>query len=295
MAQMTKMAGSTSKETRVIDTIAAIRDAVQSERSAGRTIGLVPTMGALHAGHLRLVEASLHECDSTFVTIFVNPSQFTEGEDCSQYPRTLQADTDELARLGVQWVFAPAAGEIYPPGFSTHVDPPDEARRWEGVCRPTHFRGVATVVLKLFQIIPADVAFFGQKDYQQSVVVQRMAADFNLPIRIHICPTVRDKDGLAISSRNCYLSDEERCQAPSLFGCLNLAAEMFATGERSAAKVTAHMRQALADAGILRIEYVALVHPLTLEEVHLIDDTTIAIVAAYVGSTRLIDNRTMGR
>ncbi len=170
------------------------------------TIGLVPTMGALHEGHLSLVRRSVAECDYTVATIFVNPTQFGPQEDFSRYPRTLEADLAALAAEGTDLVFVPSAEQIFPPGFSTFVEPPDVAKLWEGRCRPGHFRGVATVVLKLFHLVAADVAFFGQKDYQQSRVIQDMARDLDLRVHIEICPTIREQDGLAMSSRNRYLN-----------------------------------------------------------------------------------------
>ncbi len=190
-----------------------LREAVRAARRAGRTIGLVPTMGALHAGHVSLVEASCNECDFTIVTIFVNPLQFAPHEDFQRYPRTLEADLQSLAALPVDVVFAPtSADEVFPPGQSTFVEVHGVAEPLEGERRPGHFRGVATVVLKLFNMSEPDVAFFGAKDYQQVAVVRQMVRDFNLPIDVRVQPTVRDADGLALSSRNRYLSADERRQ-----------------------------------------------------------------------------------
>lgn len=186
----------------LVEGSAEIRAAVLAARAAGKTVGLVPTMGALHEGHLSLVRESTESCNCTIVTIFVNPTQFAPHEDFARYPRSLDDDLAALARLGVDYVFAPSRDEIYPPGFSTYVDPPAVAAPLEGICRPGHFRGVATVVLKLFHLVPADVAYFGQKDYQQSLVVRRMVEDLNLPIAIRVLPIVREADGLAMSSRN---------------------------------------------------------------------------------------------
>lgn len=264
---------------------------VRHAQKSGRRVGVVPTMGALHEGHLSLVEASRAECDVTIVTIFVNPTQFGPGEDFDLYPRTLEQDVNKLAEVGADYVFVPAGDAIYRPGHSTHIDPPVVAQPLEGECRPGHFRGVATIVLKLFQMIPVDVAFFGQKDYQQSLVIQRMVDDLNVPIEICICPTVRETDGLAMSSRNAYLSAQERRQALAISQALEQATAMRDSGEKSASSVLANMRRILADANILRVDYVALVDPNTLEEREHLHEATVALIAAYVGSTRLIDNK----
>jgi pantoate--beta-alanine ligase len=199
-----------------------------------------------------------------------------------------------LAALGVDWVFVPSDEEMYPPGHSTLVEPPGVAQRLEGEHRPGHMRGVATIVLKLFNVIPADVAYFGHKDYQQSVVVRRMVADLDLPIRVVVCPTVRDADGLALSSRNSYLSPDEREQAFAINRSLTAAAQLIAGGERSGDVVRRQMRQVLIDAGIVRIDYVALVDGDSLVEVGEITGPVVALVAAFVGKTRLIDNMPIG-
>lgn len=258
--------------------------------SAGRTIGLVPTMGALHEGHLSLVRRAKAECDAVVATIFVNPAQFGPHEDFDKYPRTLERDLELLGQVGCDLVFAPPKDEMYPAGFSTYVEPPAVAAPLEGVCRPGHFRGVATVVLKLLNLVPADVAYFGQKDYQQSLVIQHMARDLNLPIRIAVCPIVRESDGLALSSRNRYLSSAERQQALALSRGLARAESLVRAGERTAAVIVAALRGELAAAGIERIEYATVADAETLEEVRLLDRPAVALVAAFVGATRLIDN-----
>jgi len=278
----------------LVTTAIELRDAVAAARADSKLIGLVPTMGALHEGHLSLVRASLAQCDYTMVTIFVNPTQFGPHEDLGEYPRTLQADLDALAECGADLVFAPTNDAIYPNGFSTYVDPPQVAEPLEGRCRPGHFRGVTTVVLKLFNLAQADVAFFGQKDYQQSLVIRRMVQDLDLPIEIRVCPTVRESDGLAMSSRNRYLSEPEREQALALWRSLKLAVELFAQGERDAETITARMRELFEQADIDRIDYVALTDPETLQPVHQIQASTVALAAAYVGDTRLIDNCRIG-
>ncbi len=251
-------------------------------------------MGALHEGHFSLVKASVSKCDFTVVTIFVNPTQFGPGEDLDQYPRNTQQDVELLQTSGVDVVFAPAVDELYRQGHSTFVDPPSVSRTLEGALRPGHFRGVTTIVFKLLQIIPADIAFFGQKDYQQTCVIRDMVADLNLAVSIQVCPIIRDIDGLAISSRNVYLSVDERQRALALWHSLRRAAEMFRDGETDASTIRSVMVDHLQKAGVTKIDYVTLVDPVTLEAVTKGDATTMALVAAYVGKTRLIDNTRLG-
>jgi pantoate--beta-alanine ligase len=260
-------------------------------RGEGRLLGLVPTMGALHKGHLSLVQAARKRADVVVVTIFVNPAQFGPKEDFGKYPRTLESDLQALSAGGCDLVFLPSVDDIYPPGFSTYVEPPAVAQPLEGICRPGHFRGVATVVLKLFHLVPADFACFGQKDYQQLLVIRRMVEDLAVPIEIVGCPTVREADGLAMSSRNRYLSHAERQQALAISRALERAGEMVATGERSTAVIVAEMRCLLHEAGISRIDYVAVADRETLIEKPGIDGPSIALIAADLGTTRLIDNR----
>jgi pantoate--beta-alanine ligase len=274
----------------VVTTVAQLRQRVAEARAAGKKVGLVPTMGALHEGHLSLVRASQAECELTVVTIFVNPTQFGPSEDFQRYPRTLEADLAALAPCGAVAVFAPANQEVYPPGFSTYVEPPAVGSRWEGECRPGHFRGVATIVLKLFQMATADVAYFGQKDYQQALVIRHMVRDLDVPIQVRVCPIVRESDGLAMSSRNQYLNDQQRVQARALSDSLQLAVREVQRGQRDAAAVADGMRRVLADAGIERVDYIALADPETLEPVTEIRDRVVALIAAHVGQTRLIDN-----
>lgn len=275
---------------RLIRTVAELRAVVASERQLGKTIGLVPTMGALHEGHLSLVRNSNQECDTTIATIFVNPTQFAPHEDLDKYPRTIERDLGLLATLHVPIVFAPSVDQIYPPGFSTFVDPPAVALPMEGESRPGHFRGVATVVLKLFNLTQPHVAYFGQKDYQQCLVVRRMVEDLGLPISINICPIIREPDGLAMSSRNRYLSPEERVQALAISQSLDTARQLAEAGERSADKLRDTIRGGLEQAGISRIDYVHVVHPETLVAVDQIGKAAIGLIAAHVGKTRLIDN-----
>ncbi len=279
-----------SKTPPVIHTIAQMRRAVRAAQVAGQRVGVVPTMGALHEGHLSLAAASNRECDFTVVTIFVNPTQFGPREDFAKYPRTLEADLEKLATLRVDAVFAPSNEEMYPPGFSTYVDPPTAATLWEGACRPGHFRGVTTVVLKLFLAVPADVAYFGHKDYQQSVVIRRMVEDLNAPVEIRVMPTLRDPDGLAMSSRNVYLSVEERQRALALSRGLQLAEQRVALGERDAEVVRLGMVETLHAGGVTDIDYVAVVDPDTLAPLEQLAGPAVALIAARVGTTRLIDN-----
>ena len=208
---------------RLITSIADLRSNLSAARRAGKRIGFVPTMGALHEGHLSLVQASKDQCDLTVVSIYVNPSQFGPREDLAKYPRTLQADLEALAALEAELVFAPTDKEMYPEGFCTWVEPGAVAEPLEGQCRSGHFRGVATVVLKLLEIVRPDAAYFGQKDFQQALVIRRMIRDLNVPVEIVVCPIVRESDGLAMSSRNSYLSPEERKDAPGLYAALRRA------------------------------------------------------------------------
>ena len=274
--------------------VESVRRFVTESRHAGKTVGVVMTMGALHAGHLSLVDASVRQCDVTVATIFVNPTQFVQGEDLEKYPRDLDADVEALISRSADLIFAPTVEQMYAADHSTVVQPPSIADPWEGRCRPGHFAGVVTVVLKLLQIIPADVSYFGRKDFQQLQVIRTMVRELNVPVRIVGCPIVRDSDGLALSSRNAYLSSTERRQALSLSKGLSVAAEMFQRGERKAAKLAAYIRQHLAEAGLTKVDYVALVNAETMSEVDTVNQETVAIIAAFVGATRLIDNRRLG-
>lgn len=247
-------------------------------------------MGALHEGHLSLVRASKAECDVTVVWIYVNPSQFGPQEDLGKYPRTLQADLDNLAACGVELVLSPADGEVYRPGHATWVEVGAAAEPLEGQLRPGHFRGVATIVLKLFNMVGADVAYFGQKDFQQALVIRRMVEDLNVPIEIRVCPVVREPDGLAMSSRNVYLSPAARRRATVLWRSLQLAQQLVAEGQRDAEAIAQRMRDLILMAGDARIDYVALVAPETLESVTTISGPTLAALAVKIENTRLIDN-----
>jgi pantoate--beta-alanine ligase len=286
---------SAAMRTRLVTTREVLRSELAKARRAGRTIGLVPTMGALHAGHLSLAEASRLECGFTVATIFVNPAQFGPHDDFQRYPRTLDSDLNALANVGVDLVFAPEVPEMYRPGHATYVEVRGPAEPLEGRFRPGHFRGVATVVLKLFNLVLPDRAYFGQKDYQQSLVIRRMVSDLDLPIEVRVCPIVREPDGLAMSSRNAYLTAQQREQALVLHRSLRRAAELVAAGERDAKAVLAEVQKLFASEPGVRVEYFVLVDPETLEDVERIDQKALAAVAAVVGTTRLIDNLVIGQ
>ncbi len=273
---------------RVVDSVAEVRRFVAEARRAGKSVGLVPTMGALHQGHVSLVKAARHQCDVTVVTIFVNPAQFGPGEDFERYPRDLAADVRLLGDLA-DIVFAPTTTAMYTADHATYVEPVGPALALEGTHRPGHFRGVATIVLKLFNIVQPDCAFFGRKDYQQALVVRKMVADLDLPIQIEVCPTVREPDGLALSSRNAYLSPDERRRALSLSAALRLAQQMIEQGGTDAAAIQARMRQLLEQADV-QIDYAVLADPQTLQTVDVVRKPIVALIAGRVGRTRLIDN-----
>ncbi len=271
---------------RCLPTIDAFRDA---RREVG-TLGLVPTMGFLHEGHLALVRRARAENEAVAVSIFVNPTQFGPGEDLARYPRDLPRDLRLLEDAGVDLVFAPEASEMYPPGFSTAVEVGEVTRGLEGAVRPGHFRGVATVVCKLFNIVQAERAYFGQKDAQQAVVIQRMARDLNFPTEVVVVPTVREPDGLALSSRNTYLSAEERAAAPVLYRALESARLAWEQGERDAEALRRHVHATLAREPRAEVDYVSVADPRTLVELDRVDGEALVLLAVRIGRTRLIDN-----
>jgi pantoate--beta-alanine ligase len=277
-------------EPRLVTAVAELREVLAGVRREGKSIGLVPTMGALHDGHLSLVRASQADRNYTVVTVFVNPAQFGPKEDYSKYPRTLQHDLDALARCGVPLVFAPDKDAVYRRGHATWVEVESVARRWEGACRPVHFRGVGTIVLKLINMVGADVAYFGQKDFQQARVIQRMIEDLDVPIQLRVCPIVREPDGLAMSSRNVYLAGDARQRALVLWKSLSLAKELVVAGQRDAGVIAENMRTIILSAEGASIDYVALVDPETLEPVGTVGPGTMALVAVRLDGTRLIDN-----
>lgn len=274
----------------VLKDIDDCRRAVLEARKTGGVVGLVPTMGALHEGHLSLVRAAESRCDFTAVTIFVNPTQFGEGEDFDAYPRRLEADLAVCRSAGVDLVFTPTAAAMYPPGVSTRVH---VSGLTEGLCgadRPGHFDGVATVVAKLFNILPAQLAFFGEKDYQQLLVIRRMARDLNIPTEIVGCPIVREADGLAMSSRNARLSPAERRQAVSLSRSLFAARDRIASGSRDVGAVISEICIEILRAGRTDIQYVDIVDATTLESLEVIDRPARICLAVRIGGCRLIDN-----
>jgi pantoate--beta-alanine ligase len=278
----------------LLHAIEETRAAIAAARQAGDTLGFVPTMGALHAGHLSLVEASLEACDRTIVSIFVNPTQFAPGEDLDRYPRTLEADFRQLEQLGCWLVFAPSVEAMFPEGSETRIDVGSVARTLEGAARPEHFAGVATVVLKLLQMIPADRAFFGQKDYQQTLVIKQLVRDLCVPVTIEVCPTVREPDGLAMSSRNVYLSPEARREALSLSQALGEVARLHAQGVREVREIRSQLEQHFAAFPGVSVEYLAFLEAGTVRPVSTLVGPTVVALAAQVGQTRLIDNRLIG-
>ncbi len=275
---------------RTVCAVDDLRLALASARRDGREIGLVPTMGALHDGHLSLIRRARRECDVVVVSLFVNPTQFDERADLDRYPRDERRDAELAADAGADILFAPPVEEVYPPGFATAVDVRGLGDRLEGAVRGAeHFRGVCTVVAKLFGMALPDVAYFGQKDAQQLVVIRRIVADLNLPVRVQACPTVREDDGLAMSSRNVRLSPEQRSRARALPEALHAAARAAAAGERRGEALLATAHGALRERGV-EPEYVELVDPDTLEPCSELDREALLLIAARLGDTRLIDN-----
>lgn len=277
-----------------ITSLSGIDELTSRFKKNGRSIGVVPTMGALHEGHLSLVRQAVDESDETIVTIYVNPTQFAAGEDLGKYPRTLNEDLEKLASVGVEYVFVPEEGLMYPANFSTSIVPPKVAQPLEGEYRPTHFSGVATVVLKLLNLTCADCAFFGQKDYQQAQVIKAMINDLNLSVQLRVCSIVREPDGLAMSSRNRYLQSEDRARALALYQTLLHTQDLIKSGQNDGFEILTEMRQMLIDGGVDNIDYATVADLETLETVDFIDGPVIALIAAHVGKTRLIDNLIIG-
>jgi pantoate--beta-alanine ligase len=274
----------------VAPTVADIRSAVRHARAAGHRVGFVPTMGALHAGHGELVREAKRRCRFVVVSVFVNPTQFGPNEDFARYPRTLDADRQLVADCGGDVLFAPAAAEMYPPDAVTVVDVPGYDAVLDGPHRPGHFRGVATVVLKLFNIVLPDVAVFGAKDFQQSVIIRRMVADLNVPVEVVVAETVREADGLAMSSRNRYLSATERAEAAKISAALFAVRERAAAGERDVAKLEALLNARVSAIPGGRVDYASVTSADTLQPLTTLDRPAVAAVAVRVGRTRLIDN-----
>lgn len=267
-----------------------MKQVARQSRAEGRVSGFVPTMGALHAGHLSLVQAALAECRPVIASVFVNPTQFGPTEDLQKYPRALEADSQKLEDAGVDYLFAPDAAEIYPSGFRTWVNVEGLSERLEGRARPGHFRGVTTVVLKLLEIVQPQKAFFGRKDAQQARIIRQMASDLHLDSEVVVRPIVREADGLAMSSRNAYLNREERWAATVLFRALEGARTSIARGERDALRLTAAMRELLRAEPLANPDYVEIVDAETLEPVTRLRGVCLALLAVRIGSVRLIDN-----
>jgi pantoate--beta-alanine ligase len=276
----------------VVKSKVEVRSAIAAARAEGLTVALVPTMGALHDGHLSLVRAARKRCDFVVASIFVNPTQFGPGEDFERYPRRIETDSEMLAEAGASLVWTPDVAEMYAADAQVTVDPGPLAARWEGEIRPGHFAGVATIVTKLLSVVRPDAAFFGEKDYQQLAVVRTLERDLDLGVEIVGCPIIRDSDGLALSSRNAYLSPAERAAGIALPHALWAAASELMLGVRSARAIEAAMRAAAkthaGDAIVL--DYAAIVDPATLEPVERVDGPVRAIIAGRVGATRLLDN-----
>jgi len=275
----------------VIESISKMKNLVKDWKRQGLSIGFVPTMGYLHEGHLALVRRVKELSDRVVVSIFVNPIQFAPGEDYQRYPRDLERDKALLEKEGVDVLFAPKAQKMYPPGFQTYVEVKELSSGLCGRYRAGHFVGVATVVLKLFNIVQPDIAVFGEKDYQQLKVIQRMVQDLNLDVKIISHPTVREEDGLAMSSRNTYLSPEERKSAIALYKALNLAEELINQGERRVATLKSKLKEFIESYPYTKVQYIEFVHPETLKEVERVDEPTLLALAVFVGKARLIDNK----
>jgi pantoate--beta-alanine ligase len=280
--------------TPVVTTIAEVREAVAAARARGQRVGFVPTMGALHEGHAALVRAARAASGFVVVSIFVNPTQFGPKEDFARYPRTLDADRKLCAEAGADLIFAPGVEEMYPTNSLTFVEVGELGDRLCGASRPGHFRGVCTVVLKLFNIVQPDAAHFGAKDYQQARILSQMVRDLNVPLEMRIEPTVREPDGLALSSRNHYLSDPERAVAPRIYQALLATRARARAGERDAAKLEAALRADLEAIPGARVDYASVVDAETLQPLARRDRPIVAAVAVFLGTTRLIDSLTVG-
>jgi len=274
----------------VAEQVADVRRAVRDARRESLSLGCVPTMGALHAGHMSLIDAARRECRHVAVTIFVNPTQFGPNEDFGKYPRTLETDLAMCREAGVDLVFLPAVETLYPPSFATFVEVERLSQILEGAFRPGHFRGVATIVLKLLNLLQPDFAYFGRKDFQQQLLVRKMCRDLDVPVEIRTCPTIREPDGLALSSRNRFLSPVDRQKALTLSQALRMAERSLMEGQRDVAAVGAAMRRHLESTAGVTVDYATVANPETLEELIGPLAEMVALVAARVGSTRLIDN-----
>ena len=275
---------------KVAKTIESVRRLVKAARKAGKKIGFVPTMGALHIGHISLIEAAKKNCDFVVVSIFVNPTQFGPGEDFNKYPRPVKADLKMCRKAGVDVIFAPTPLEMYPAENLTWVDVEKLSEPLCGKFRPGHFRGVATICAKLFNIVTPDIAYFGQKDAQQAIIIKRMVVDLNMPLKIVVCPTVREKTGLAMSSRNQYLTPQQKKDAALIYKSLQKCRHMIKQGNTDTKKITAEMRKVLKQIPSVEIQYISIVDTETLRNIDRITGKILVAVAVKIGSTRLIDN-----
>lgn len=277
-----------------MNTVIALSDFRAARLSLKGTVGLVPTMGYLHEGHLSLIREAKAECSHVIVTIFVNPTQFRPNEDLSKYPRDLERDLSLIRPLGVDLVWNPSAEIMYPPGYQTWVEVDAMTHPLEGAMRPGHFKGVTTIVAKLFNAAQPHKAYFGQKDAQQAAVIRQMARDLNFPIEIVVCPTVREADGLAMSSRNKYLSEAQRKAATVLFRALSEAKVLYEAGERDAEKIREKMKEVIESEPLAQMQYVSCADYDTLEELNEITGKALLSMAVFLGKTRLIDNFILG-
>lgn len=275
---------------KVINEKADLRIALQPLFRAGKTVGFVPTMGALHAGHRSLIETARAEVDVVVVSIFVNPIQFGPAEDLQKYPRPFAQDVAMCEEVGVDFMFHPNVDHFYSPGFCTFVDVDELSTVFEGASRPHHFRGVTTVVMKLLNCVQPTVVYFGQKDFQQQLLIRRMCEDLDLPVEVRTCPTVREPDGLAMSSRNVYLSSEERQSAMALSHSLQQAQKLLDGGETNFTLIAETLRQQLVGTNGIQLDYLAIVDATSLQEISIAVPQMAVLVAASVGTTRLIDN-----
>jgi pantoate--beta-alanine ligase len=280
---------------RTIQQISAVRAFVQAARSENKIIGFVPTMGALHEGHLSLLHRAKNECDVVILSIFVNPTQFLPNEDFERYPRDLIRDSRLAQEIGTDALFAPSVEEMYPNGCLTSIDVPELSNRLEGAIRPGHFRGVATICAKLFHIVQPHRAYFGQKDYQQYKIVDRMVHDLNLTLTVVSSPIIREPDGLALSSRNVYLSQEERRVASTLYKSLQVAEALFHEGENNAETLEESARSVLRKEPLIQVQYMKLVDTETLDPIQTVESKAVLLAAIKLGSTRLIDNIILSR
>jgi pantoate--beta-alanine ligase len=275
---------------KTISKIDKMKFTIRAKKSQGNIVGFVPTMGYLHEGHLSLVRASLENADCTVVSIFVNPTQFGPKEDFKDYPRDITRDMRFLEEMGVDFLFLPNEAEMYPPGYRTFVEVENLQDKLCGRSRPGHFRGVGTVVLKLFNIVLPDMAFFGQKDAQQAIILKRMVGDLNMDVRIEVMPIVREKDGLALSSRNIYLNPEERQAALCLSRSLHDAERRIRSGERRTSTLLEGMKEIIDAESLANIDYIAIVDRGSLEPIEEIQNEALIVLAVFIGKIRLIDN-----